>query len=47
MKGADSNGNKMDNVKIKAEQNAMEAMRRKVQASYAILKAKRRQEGRF
>lgn len=47
MKGVDSNGNKMDKVKIKAEQDAMEAMKRKVQAQYAILKAKRKQGGNF
>ena len=37
------NSNNMDEEKIKAEQNAMEIMRRKVQAQYAIMKAKRRQ----
>lgn len=34
----------MDEGKIKAEQNAMEIMRRKVQAQYALMKARRRQE---
>lgn len=39
--------NGMDDKSIKAEQDAMEAMRRKVQAQYSLLKAKRRQEGSF
>lgn len=37
----------MDEKSIKAEQDAMEAMRRKIQAQYSIIKAKRRQEGSF
>lgn len=52
MSSSKSSGNKgsktmhmMDENKIKAEQNAMEIMRRKVQAQYAIMKAKRKQEG--
>jgi hypothetical protein len=48
MSSAKSNGKgstiNMDEKKIKAEQNTMEIMRRKVQAQYAILKAKRKQE---
>lgn len=43
----DHKGKSLDEAKIKAEQNAMEAMRRKVQAQYAVIKAKRRQEGKF
>jgi len=39
----DDSGGKMDEGKIKAEQNSMEIMRRKVQAQYAIMKEKRRQ----
>lgn len=39
--------NGMDDKSIKAEQNAMEVMRRKVQAQYSLLRAKRRQEGSF
>ena len=35
----------LDEEKIEAEQNAMEIMRRKVQAQYALMKAKRKQEG--
>eukprot|EP00979_Chaetoceros_neogracilis_P003486 scaffold602_cov227-Chaetoceros_neogracile.AAC.8 len=41
----DDTGGKMDEGKIKAEQNSMEIMRRKVQAQYALLKAKRKQQG--
>lgn len=37
----------MDDKAIKAEQDAMEAMRRKVQAQYSIIKAQRRKEGSF
>lgn len=37
----------MDDEAIKAEQNAMEAMRRKVQAQYSLIKAQRRKEGTF
>ena len=37
----------MDEKAIKAEQDAMEAMRRKILAQYSIIKAKRRQEGSF
>mmetsp|Transcript_11286 Transcript_11286/g.21109 ORF Transcript_11286/g.21109 Transcript_11286/m.21109 type:complete len:352 (-) Transcript_11286:62-1117(-) len=36
---------RMDEDDIKAEQTMMEIMRRKVQAQYAIMKAKRKQEG--
>jgi len=43
----DPDGKSLDEVKIKAEQNAMEVMRRKVQAQYAKIKAKRREEGKF
>ncbi len=43
----DSDGKSLDEAKIKAEQNAMEAMRRKVQTQYAKIKAKRREEGKF
>jgi hypothetical protein len=44
---ANGRNNGMDEDSIKAEQNAMEAMRRKVQAHYALVKAKRRKEGSF
>lgn len=38
---------KNENASIAAEQQAMENMRRKVQAQYALMKAKRRQAGDF
>jgi hypothetical protein len=38
---------KNKNASIAAEQQAMENMRRKVQAQYALMKAKRRQAGDF
>lgn len=37
----------MNEQKIKAEQDAMEAMRRKVQAQYSMIKSQRRKEGSF
>jgi len=37
----------MDPTKIKAEQRAMEKMRLKVQAQYALIKARRKREGDF
>ena len=47
MKGVKGDsGGKMDEGKIKAEQNSMEIMRRKVQAQYAIMKEKRMQARR-
>mmetsp|Transcript_24075 Transcript_24075/g.29650 ORF Transcript_24075/g.29650 Transcript_24075/m.29650 type:complete len:356 (-) Transcript_24075:2169-3236(-) len=47
-RGKDDNHCKnMDEKLIKAEQNAMEIMRRKVQAQYALIKAQRRKEGSF
>ena len=52
MKGVSDDGSKSkkpgkidEEGKIKAEQDAMEIMRRKVQAQYALMKAKRRQGG--
>ena len=40
-----SSSSKMGESKIKAEQNQMEIMRKRVQAQYALMKAKRRQQG--
>lgn len=37
----------MDEKSIKAEQDAMEALRRKIQAQYTLVKAQRRKEGAF
>jgi hypothetical protein len=37
----------MSSAQIEAEHNAMEIMRRKVQAQYALIKAKRKREGDF
>jgi hypothetical protein len=47
IRGEKDDGKKMDEKSIKAEQNAMEVMRKKVQVQYALLKAKRRKEGNF
>jgi hypothetical protein len=39
--------NVMSEDKIRAEQNAMDAMRRKVQAQYSLVKARRKKDGDF
>ena len=43
--GGEGRSSKMCESKIKAEQNQMEIMRKRVQAQYALTKAKRRQQG--
>jgi len=43
--GGEGSSSKMGESKIKAEQNQMEIMRKRVQAQYALMKAKRRQQG--
>lgn len=46
-KGSSSGKKRMDEQQVEAEQRAMEIMRRKVKAQYALVKAKRQKAGDF